>query len=298
MGSAMRCDKIVWVLCMLSTPLFAGKVLSRLFAFIFFVTLSAQEPFTVVEVKDLPAPKQLIGVPTQLTELAKSFREGNRFLNSMWGRYAPAARVLLFGKSGTGKTSIAYEFVRESNRASCSITGEELYGTQERSGATIVKELFKNAREYVRRENKDLVLIFDDMSAIFGAAKDKDAYKATRATFIKELEENERVLGCRLCVLVLVDTGYIHDSVKKCFKDLTIEITAPTGSVAQDIFDAYLNKYKHEQLSFFDYWKLRSEFAAREMTGRDIEKLVRRAHVLSHGRKITKKHIFKAIKHS
>lgn len=264
------------------------------FAFISLV-LQANEPFVVVESRDLPAPKQLVGVPMQLTELAKSFREGNRLLSSMWGRYAPASRVLLYGKSGTGKTSIAYEFIRESNRASVYITGEQLYNSQENSGMS-VKELFKEARDYVRKENKDLILVFDDMTAILGAAKQKDEYRTLRTTLIKELEESERALGCRLFVLVIVDTAYIHDSVKKCFKDVTIEITAPAASVAQDIFDACLNKYKHEALSFFDYWKLRSEFSSREMTGRDIENLVRRAHYLARGHKISKKHIFKALK--
>lgn len=257
---------------------------------------SLRADFVVTENTDLPAPKQLIGVPAQLTELAKSFREGNRLLTSMWGRHKPASHVMLFGRSGTGKTAMALEFVRESNRAVYYATGADLIGTEEKSGVEIVKELFKSARDYVRTEKKDLVLIFDDMSTILGVAKEKDNTKAVRAAFIKEIEESERSLGCKLFVLALVDTAYIHDAVKKCFKDTMIEIKAPAGSVAQDIFDLHLKKYKHDALSIFDYWKLRSAFAESEMTGRDIEHLVKRARYLAHGRKITKNHIFKAIK--
>lgn len=148
----------------------------------------------------------------------------------------------------------------------------------------------------MRTKNQDMILVFDDMSDILGSAKEHDEYRAARVSFINELEVAKRQLGCRLFVITIVDTAYIHDAIKKCFTGATIEISSPKASVAQDIFEVHLKKYKHESLSFFDSWKLRSALSSRDMTPRDIEHLVKQAAIYAHGRAITKKDIFRALK--
>lgn len=105
--------------------------------------IAAESQFPIIDVSQLSFKKQVVGMPQQLIDISESFRQGNRLLRGLLGRYAPVAHVLLYGKSGTGKTAIAYECIRQSNRPSLYVTSSDILGNTELSAPQIIKNIFK-----------------------------------------------------------------------------------------------------------------------------------------------------------
>lgn len=201
--------------------------------------------------------------------------------------------ILLNGKPGTGKTSIAVAIAKETGAEFFYASGSEFIEKYVGVGAARVRELFDKARK------ADKAIIFIDEIDAIGGKRESENAKEDNKTLNQLLTEMD---GFRkdtdILVIGATNRKDLLDSalLRPGRFDRHYNVDLPTEDMRVDIINLYLGKVKHEDIKESTIRDLAKETEG--FSGADLSNLINESAIYAvrcHDTKVSEMHIYHAL---
>jgi ATP-dependent 26S proteasome regulatory subunit len=205
----------------------------------------------------------IIGIPAEIARTVQALLNPNPRVR----RYA----MLLYGPSGTGKTTIAKALAGSTKRELFLVSSANVVNQYQGSGAQTIRMLFAQAA----KANQPVIVFVDEIDLITGKADSGNAnarsYEEARIALMAELDKKNPN------IFFIAATNHLENidpTIKSRLDDYTVKIDLPTRDQKKQIFAHYAGIHKAEiQANLLDQFADLTE----GISGRQIEKIVEKA---------------------